>query len=669
MATRNIKAGNAYVEIGIRNRVAAGAKAVQADLNKLSASLQKHGQSIMRLGGAVSTAMAAPLALAIRAASEMQETMGKFNVVFGEAAKNMRQWGEETANAMGVSERSMMNMLSSMQDLLVPMGVAPESARDMSKELSALAVDLASFNNMKPDKAFEDLMAAMTGSGEVMKKYGVILSQTAVNQELLQNSIDPKVATEAEKAQARLTIIMRGTTAAQGDAIRTSGSFANRMKALGATLVDITAHLGQPLLEPLAHLIGHMKAAASGVKDFVKENQDMVRVGGMAMIAVGGLGVALVGLGGVLQVVGMGLGVLAAGIGLLISPVGLALGAVTALAVGLVKYTDIGMKAIDALAERFGPLVKSVQEAVAGISKALQAGDIKGAWEILAATLELVWLDLTEELKTSWASFIDFFLDSSTNLITDIGILGTQLADLLQGVVRSLENAYNSFYQKNLDFVMATQNDVRVIGDRVPLTKDDPGLQFATNRFGIHSGLDALRDSGRLRMDEQRRKKNSRDERREAEREEREMRRQELAAQIKGMSARILPMDPNLLDNQTDKNKDEKNKDNEINEELTKVNDDLADVLKKFLAETSAEFAVESDRGLATESPTFGRTGPSGTFSAFGAMVMGMTPPMQKVSDPEGIKEQKIANRQLAQMNRHLKNMGGGVIGIFAEGN
>ena len=170
MAQRNIKAGSAYVEIGIRNRISAGAKAVQADLNKLSSSLKNQGQSIMRLGGVLAASVTAPLAIAIRAGSQMQETMGKFNTVFGDAAGEVQAWGETTAAAMGISEQSMMSMLSGMQDLLVPMGVLPDNATNMSKTLSGLAVDLASFNNMSPEKAFEDLMAAMTGSGEVMKK-------------------------------------------------------------------------------------------------------------------------------------------------------------------------------------------------------------------------------------------------------------------------------------------------------------------------------------------------------------------------------------------------------------------------------------------------------------------------------------------------------------------
>ena len=668
MATKNIKAGNAYVEIGIRNRISAGAKGVQADLNRLSNSLKSHGQSIMRLGGAISAAMAAPLALAIRAGSQMQETMGKFTTVFGDAAKSMQAWGETTATAMGVSEQSMMSMLSSMQDLLVPMGVMDEKARDMSKELTALAIDLASFNNMSPEKTFEDLMAAMTGSGEVMKKYGVILSQTAVNQELMQNSIDPKAATEAQKAQARLTIIMRGTTAAQGDALRTSASFANRLKALKAILTDVAVSLGAPLLDPLAHFLGYLNNGVGFLKTFVKENQELVRVLGMGMIAIGGVGVSLVGLGGVLTAAGIAFGVLAKGIGLILSPVGLALAGVAALGYAIVQYTDIGGRAIDAFKERFGPLAEAVKASMDAIGKALAAGDIQGAWNILAASMELVWLDLTDELKSAWVSFVDFVLDTTSNIGRDIAHLVTGLADLLQSVVRRFENAYNEMYQNALDH-FTSGSGVKTIGARVPLKKTDPGLQFATNNLGIHSPFDSMRRFGYEMGDEVRRRQQARQDQRAADAEKRQDRMAELRAIIEDGRNRVVP-EKEKPKSDAGKKKDEEPKDIKANDEIEKANDELAKVLDKFLKDTDEKFDIESEKPGETKQEELGqRPGQTGTFSAFGASVIGATPPIQKVSDPAALKEQRIANRQLAQMNRFLKNMGGGVIGIFAEGN
>ena len=45
---------------------------------------------------------------------------------------------------------------------------------------------------------------------------------------------------------------MKGTTDAQGDAARTSGSFQNQSKALGAALDDLGAAVIRPLMDDFA---------------------------------------------------------------------------------------------------------------------------------------------------------------------------------------------------------------------------------------------------------------------------------------------------------------------------------------------------------------------------------------------------------------------------------
>lgn len=650
MATKNIKAGNAFVEIGIRNRIAAGAKGVQNDLMRLSNSLRSHGQSIMKLGGAISTAMAAPLALALRAGSEMQETMGKFSTVFGEAASDIQKWGASTATAMGVSEQSMMSMLASMQDLLVPMGVAPDVAKEMSKELSALAIDLASFNNMNPDKAFEDLMAAMTGSGEVMKKYGVILSQTAVNQKLLNDGLDPKAATEAQKAQARLTIIMQGTTAAQGDAIRTSGSFANQLKGLKALLFDVAVALGQPLLDPMAELLAKLKIGVNSVKEFVKQNSEMVRVLGLSMVAVAGLGVALVGLGGVITAGGIAFGVMAKGIGLLLNPIAFVLAGVSALGFGILKYTEIGGMAIAALQERFGPLVATIQQSIKTIIKALSAGDIETAWKALTSMLELAWLDLTDEMKSAWVGFWDFALDTTSNVASDIAYLIRGLADLFDRLLQGYERNYNTMYQSALKFF--SDPDVRVIGDPVALKETDPGARFATKNLGLTDAVQDMRAFGREMYEEVRRRRQQRNQQRDFEQEMRDGRRVQLLEELDNINKKEYAENAatqSSTETAEEKNEEEK-KAIDITKEYRKAIRDTNKRFTDFLSMTPTSAGDETGVG-----GMGGVVGQTGTFSAFGASIIGRAPAMQKVTDPALLKEQRILNRLIQKVERNTR--------------
>ena len=613
---KNIKAGSAFVEIGIRNRIAAGAKAVQADLQKLSGKLRNQGASLMKVGGMIAGAVGAPLAVAIRAGSEMQETMGKFNTVFGESASEVQAFGVQTANAMGVSEQSMMSMLSGMQDLLVPMGMLPDQATGISKTLSALAVDLGSFNNMNPDQVFGDLQAAMTGSGEVMKKYGVILSAAAVNQELLNMQLDPKTATEAQKAQARLNIIMRGTTAAQGDAVRTSGSFANQMKALKAAFVDVAAAVGGELLDDLAGMLRLVNSGVSFVKKFVKENSQLVRMVGLGAIAVGGIGLAIAALGGTMVVASMAFSALASAIGVILSPVGLAVAGITALGFALVKYTNLGGQAVDFLKDRFGPLVETVQGSLRAIMAALSAGNMEEAWDLVTQTLELIWLDMTTEIRSAWLTMLDFILNTGSSIASAIGQIFQGLVTVLEGMLNFYKKTYNTIYNGVLE-LGGSLTGVRTIGGNTDAFSAD----FGGAENAARQGIDSIRTFGEGMQAEAEAQKEDRRKRRDQQMKEREQRKQE------------------LQDN--------------LNAAIDKAK---ADKKEKERSESeAAQKKAEEKKDAPGEAVK--RAGPSGTFSAFAAGIMGATPPVQTVSDNELRKLQRENNKIAREMRKHLKKL------------
>lgn len=226
---------------------------LKANTSHFQRGMHSSGDMVRRWGGLVKTAIAGAAAAIggsqlLGAASEMEETMNKFNVVFGDNASVVKAWSDGFAGDVGRSKQQIASFMAETQDLLVPIGFEAGAATQFSKDITGLAVDLASFNNLQDTDVLRDLQAALTGSGEVMKKYGVLLSQAAVNQELLNRGMDPRAASEQDKVQARLAIIMRGTTAAQGDAIRSAGSFANQMKALKASVSDAAVSLGSVLL-------------------------------------------------------------------------------------------------------------------------------------------------------------------------------------------------------------------------------------------------------------------------------------------------------------------------------------------------------------------------------------------------------------------------------------
>src|SRR5690606_4600838 len=99
----------------------------------------------------------------------------------------------------------------------------------------------------------------------------------AVKQEILNQGLDPRIATDQQKVMARLSIIMAGTTAAQGDAERSAGAFENQMKALQAVIDDTAVTVGTALLPVVTPLVVKVADAAKVVGVWVEQNQHLVK--------------------------------------------------------------------------------------------------------------------------------------------------------------------------------------------------------------------------------------------------------------------------------------------------------------------------------------------------------------------------------------------------------
>lgn len=424
MSGRAVRAGRAEVEIGIRSRIEQGLATAQKKLSEF-------GKGVAVSGGAAFGASAGILAPLLMAASDAAETASKFDIVFGKQSEAVRGWGDEFAGQVGRSKNEIAGFLSSSQDLLVPMGVDPAAAQEMSKTLTKLSVDLGSFNNVADADAMNDLQAALTGSGEVMKKYGVIVSEATVGQELLNKGLDPKTATEAEKAQARLAVILAGTSAAQGDAIRTSGGFANQMKALTSTAADLAVSVGDVLLPPATAFLQLVNRGARWVLDLAERNKGLIAAVGGVVAIVGAGGAILASLGGFAVAASVAIGFISSALGVMGAilaaiawPALAIVGVIAAIGAAAYLYRD----AIMEYGQAFWDTVKPARDALAeiwslvtttlgGIYDALSAGDIQGAGVILWTGLQAIFFSGVESIE----QLFEWMFGAATGWLKGIG--------------------------------------------------------------------------------------------------------------------------------------------------------------------------------------------------------------------------------------------------------
>lgn len=213
-------------------------------------------------GGTV--AAAATLPKLISMGSDAEEMMGKFTTVFGEYSEGVIADLNGMAGKMGRSKFEMREFAASFQDTFVPLGFAREKGAELSDQLVELTYDVASFNNTMEADTARDFQSALVGNHETVRKYGIVITQAGLNQELLNMGVADGVkgATEQEKVMARLNMIMAGTTDAQGDAVRTAGSWANQMRALKSTISDTATEIGLKLLPVVTPVLSKFRELA-----------------------------------------------------------------------------------------------------------------------------------------------------------------------------------------------------------------------------------------------------------------------------------------------------------------------------------------------------------------------------------------------------------------------
>ncbi len=209
----------------------------------------------------------------IKVASDAQEQTSKANVVFGEQSEVVRQWADGLGANVGRAGDKLLEMATTLQDTFVPMGLTRESATTLSTSMAELALDVASFNNKADADVIRDFQSALVGNHETVLKYGIKINEAALKQEAYNLGLysGQGALAESAKLQARVNLIMQGTTDAQGDLIRTQADYANQAKTLQANVYKVYKEFGDLLIRyimPSLLAIGNYFADTKRLKGY-----------------------------------------------------------------------------------------------------------------------------------------------------------------------------------------------------------------------------------------------------------------------------------------------------------------------------------------------------------------------------------------------------------------
>ncbi len=259
-------------------------KTMQKETKSQTKTLDKLRGGYVLLAGVITGIVGAAFKKVINLAKDFEESNAKFGVVFKNNSKAANAMRKELVNAYGLSTLAATEMLASIQDFLVPMGIARKEATGLSGNFVKLARDLGSFNNQPTEEVMNAIKSALSGMSIPMKRFGVDVTQTGLQQQLLNEGINKSVTelTRAQKAQLIYRKIVNDSSDAIGDYKRTSNSYANTLVEINAITEDVGLTIGQQVLKQTAPLIRDFRT-------FIKSEKGVLLVSGAVKVVVSAL--------------------------------------------------------------------------------------------------------------------------------------------------------------------------------------------------------------------------------------------------------------------------------------------------------------------------------------------------------------------------------------------
>jgi phage-related protein len=299
-------AGGAVVNVVIR-----GVDKLSGTIDRASSKLGKFGQfagvalkGLVVGAGLAATALTGIGAAAIKAGSDLEESINAVEVVFGEGADTVLEFGQTAARSVGLATNEFNQLATVTGALLKDVGLPMEEVGDLTNDLTIRAADMASVFNTDVKDALSAINQALRGETEAIRRYAGDVTEATLEQFRLAEGISTSVTemSEQEKRLLRLQLIMKQTETFAGDFANTQDSVANRMRIMKAEMTDTVAKMGTelqpafqnlltvvseeliPALEPLIPLIGKaikkaIEVVTIGISKFatfITENKDEI---------------------------------------------------------------------------------------------------------------------------------------------------------------------------------------------------------------------------------------------------------------------------------------------------------------------------------------------------------------------------------------------------------
>ncbi|MEX0655785.1 MAG: phage tail tape measure protein [Phycisphaeraceae bacterium] len=411
--SRSIRAGRAYVELGVEDRLTRGLRRAEQRLKQFGSQVRQIGTRVAGLGAAIVT----PLLAASRLFASAGDDLNKMAARTGVSVEALSELGF-AAQQSGTDLASVGKVIQRMNRRL---GRAADGSGEAATALKRMGLSIEQLLALNPEQRFMAIIDAMHGMENAAEAAG--LGQRIFGAEV--DRILPLIGQgaagiDALRRQARQLGLTISTEAAAEAA-----KFTDAMNVLRQTLRRAVFTIGGALAPTLTDLAERFATLVASANDWIRRHQRLIVIAAAVGAALVGVGTALIGLGLGITLAGAALGTLAtlitgavkvvtllgAALAVMASTTGLAVVAVAALGAAILHASGAGGRALAWLGERFGELYERAQRTFQGIADAMAAGDIALAGRVLWLALQAEWQRGVNALTQIWLRFRHAFLN------------------------------------------------------------------------------------------------------------------------------------------------------------------------------------------------------------------------------------------------------------------
>lgn len=211
--------------------------------------------------------------------SNLSEVQNVVDVTFGNLNSEVDKFAQNAITQFGLGQTVTKKYIGTFGAMAKAFDFNNQAALEMSKTLTGLTGDVASFYNLSTDEAFTKLKSVFTGETESLKDLGIVMTQTALDQYAMANGFGKTTSamTEQEKTALRYQFVLDKLSLAQGDFARTSDSWANQTRVLSLRFDELKASLGQgfinlftPIVQGINWVLSKLQVLADAFKSFTE---------------------------------------------------------------------------------------------------------------------------------------------------------------------------------------------------------------------------------------------------------------------------------------------------------------------------------------------------------------------------------------------------------------